>query len=1020
MPSRSSRVARIIRQRRKHRSRRYGTAGKLGAVLGCGFGTVFTLIVGGLLVGVGGILGVYAIYARQLPPPEAIISAQAENFQTTIFYDRTGTYKIYEAIDPNGGDREYITLDEMPDHLLWATIAIEDARFYSNPGFDPEGILRAALVNVTSDQVQGASTITQQLVRNQLLSQEERNAQTVDRKLKEIILAAELSRLYSKDQILEWYLNTNFYGNLAYGVEAASQVYFDKSARELTLAEAALIAAIPQSPGINPLDNPELAVQRQRVVLDEMLKRDFITQAEYDGAITQQIVLRAYASGFNPTAPHFALYARNEAETILDNLGLDGSDLILGGGLRIYTTLDVDLQRQLECVARSHVGRLNSNDPTYGHNTNNAQPCVALEFLPPPNPDTMSVQRTVNNASGIILKGNTGEIVAMLGSLDFWNAAIGGQVNVSIAQRQPASTFKPFVYVTAFINPIGSSRVITPATMTYDVLTEFDNGGIEPYVPYNIDRRFNGPVSIRTALARSYNVPAVQVLNWVGLRSVLTTAHSMGINSMNDNISNYGLALALGTAEASLLDMTYAYNVFNNNGYMVGSPVSSLDARAGYRQLNPVAILRIEDANGRILWEYNENVGTYDRRAVLEPGMAYMITDILSDNDARHSSSFPPGNALEISRPAAVKTGTSDDFRDSWTIGYTPQYTVGIWVGNSDSSTMTDITGLTGAAPIWHAMMEYINVTKSLPIEVWERPSTIVSQDVCMLSGLLPNGNCPTVGEIFYYDPSRGIDYRPQQVDPFWVSLRVNTCNNTLAVASSPQECVAERDYFQYPNELQEWATVAGVDVAPTLYDTANNTPLFSAAAIFEPELLAHVRGAVVVRGNAVDDALDFYRLEIGQGNAPSAWQQIGSDGREGGANISLGTWDTTQLPDGLYVLRLTVIRTDGTSEFATREVIVDNTPPTVSLVSPIPNRTYSATQDVYIEISAEPSDNRQTAYVDFYIDGELVASTTESPYIYRWEIAEGRQEPASFWVVVGDRAGNETTSTTAIVQLAP
>ncbi len=1020
MPSRSSRVARIIRQRRKHRSRRYGTAGKVGTIVGCGLSSLLTLLVVGVVSGVGIVVGTYAIYARQLPPPNAIVSAQAENFQTTIFYDRTGTIKVYEVIDPDGGDREYIALSEMPDHLLWATIAIEDARFYTNPGFDPEGIARAAWSNVTSNQLQGGSTITQQLVRNQLLSQEERNAQTVDRKLKEIILAAELSRLYSKDQILEWYLNTNFYGNLAYGVEAAAQVYFDKSARDLTLAEAAILAAIPQSPGINPLNNPGLAVQRQRVVLNEMLKRNYITPAELEAAQNETIVLRPFALRFDITAPHFALYARGEAERILDNLGLDGSDLILGGGLRIYTTLDLDLQRQLECVSRSHVGRLNSNDPTYGHNTNNAQPCTALEFLPPPDPSLLSTQRTVDNASGIILRGNTGEIVAMLGSLDFWNERIGGEFNVSLAQRQPASTFKPFVYVTAFISPIGANRVTTPATMTYDVLTEFDNGGPEPYIPYNIDRRFNGPVSIRNALARSYNVPAVQVLNWVGLRSVLNTAHSMGINSMNDNISNYGLALALGTAEASLLDMTYAYNVFNNNGYMVGTPVYSLEARAGYRQLNPVSILRIEDASGRILWEYSDSFGTFDRRAVLEPGMAYMITDILSDNNARISSSFARGNALELSRPAAAKTGTSDDFRDSWTIGYTPQYVVGVWVGNTDNSTMTDITGLSGAAPIWHAMMEYIHITKTLPVETWPQPSTVVAQDVCMISGLLPNGRCPTVREIFYYDASRGIDYRPQAVDPYWVSLRVNTCNNTLAVASSPQECVTVRDYFQYPNELIEWATLAGVDLPPRNYDTGNNTPLFSAAAIFEPELLEHVRGTIDVRGNAQDGVLDFYRLEVGVGNAPQAWQQIGTDQNIGGANINLGTWNTAQVPDGLYTLRLTVIRADGTSEFATREVIVDNTPPSVTLTSPIPSRTYRASQDVYIEITAEPSDNRQTAYVAFYIDGELVESTTQSPYVYRWEIIEGRQGPASFWVVVGDRAGNETTSDITTVQLAP
>lgn len=636
--------------------------------------------------------------------------------------------------------------------------------------------------------------------------------------------------------------------------------------------------------------------------------------------------------------------------------------------------------------------------------------------------EMLSTPRTVSNAAGVMLRGETGEIVALMGSLDYWNEGIGGQFNAALAQRQPASTFKPFVYVTAFNNPINASTVVTPATMTSDVLTEFDNGTLDPYIPYNIDRRFNGPVSIRQALARSYNVPAVQVLNWVGLRSVLNTAHLMGINSMNENISNYGLSLALGTAEASLLDVTYAYNVFNNNGYMVGRPVPSENARVGYRQLNPVSILRIEDANGEILWEYSGARGSFDRRSVLEPGMAYMISDILSDNDARISNSFPRGNALELSdRPAAAKTGTSDDFRDSWTIGYTPQYTFGVWVGNNDNSGMSDVTGLTGAAPIWNAVMEYAHARDELPVEVWETPPTIVRQDVCRLSGLLPNGNCPVVSEIFYYNPQRGIDYRPNQVDPYWVSLRVNTCNNTLAVSTSPDECVTERQYFQYPDELYDWALDTGQTLPPTEYDTVSNTPLFSPVAIVEPTLLQHVRATVPIRGNVRDEAIDYYFVEVGAGSNPNSWLQIGETRQTSGANIILENWDTSTVEDGLYTLRLTLVRTDGSTEVSIpREVIVDNTPPTVRVLVPQAGTTYSAASDVFIEFSAEPSDNWQTVFMDFYVDGEYLGRVVESPYVYRYEIPENTTRLATFRVIVGDRAGNETESESITVQISP
>lgn len=1018
MTRKSSRIALIIRQRRKHRQRSRGSAAKMGRWIGCGIGLILGVLLLSAFTGVGSVVAIYAVYARQLPPPEAIVSAQAEAFHTTIFYDRTGTIPVHEMIDPQGGDRQYIAIDDVPAHFLHATIAIEDASFYDNPGFDIEGMLRAMWVNVTSDQIQGGSTITQQLVKNQLLTEEERNSQSLDRKFKEIILAAELSRLYSKDQILEWYINSNFYGNLAYGVEAAAQVYFDKSARDLTLAEAALLAAIPQSPAKNPLDDPVAARERQRVVLQEMERQGYVSAEEVTAALNETVVVRAAGQRLDVAAPHFAWYAQGEVETILRTIGYDRPDIMFRRGLRIYTTIDLDLQRQLECVARTHVERLAGADPNFVHNTNIGTPCVAADFLPNLPQQAIGVPRTVTNAAGIVLRAETGEIVAMLGSVDPWDG-ISGEFNVTTSdQRSPASTFKPFVYVTAFIHPIDANTVVTPATMTYDVRREFNNGTPEPYIPENIDLVYHGPVSVREALVRSYNVPVVQVLNWVGISRVLQTAHSMGINSMNEGLSSYGLSLALGTAGASLLDMTYAYNVFNNMGVMVGAPVPSEQARVGYRQLNPVSVLRIETIDGEILWAYGEDYGTFDRRAVLDPGMAFLITDILADNDTRVSPTFPRGNALELSRPAAAKTGTSDDFRDSWTIGYTPQYTTGIWVGNNDNSTMSDVTGLMGAAPIWHAVMEYVHAKDALPVESWERPRTIVEQDVCRLSGLLPTSSCPTVSEYFYYDSDRNIDYRPNRVDTYWKTLSVNVCNNTLAVPYSDPQCVVEKDYFDYPDELLDWARVAGVELPPTTYDTADSTPIFSPVAIFSPLFLETVRGVIEIRGNARDPNMAYYRVEFGRGNTPTAWQQIGTTSEEGGGDILLTTWDTTTVPDDLYTLRLTVGRDDATVEIANREVIVDNTAPTVRLTSPTPGQTYRADQDVFLEITAEPSDNRQIAYVEFYLDGELLERVDEAPYSYRWEIT--KTGLTLLWVVVSDEAGNQTQSDRMTIQLAP
>ena len=1018
MANNSNRIARIVRQRRKRRSARQNRAPQIGRMLGCGLLTFIVTLVVVTAITAGTSVGVYAYYARELPPADSIVSAQQDAFQTTIFYDSSGKFAIYEVIDPFGGDRQYATVDEVPDYFLDATVAIEDKSFYENPGFDIRGMSRAVWSNLSGGELQqGGSTITQQLVKNTLIPPDERTAISVDRKMKEIILANELARLYSKEQILEWYINTNFYGNLAYGVEAASRVYFDKPASDLTLAESAVLAAIPQSPQKNPINNDVAARERQKLVLDRMVEQNYITQAEANAAFAETLVIKPFSQRFNITAPHFSLYARDEAQAILDDLDYDGARLISQGGLRITTTLDLDLQQQAECTARSHVDRLASGNPTFTHNTSAGTDCVAVQYLKQPSQAISAQPRTVTNTSVVILNARTGEIVTMMGSVDFWDSTIDGNFNGVLAQRQPASTFKPFVYGAAFFRQLDAYTVVSPATMTYDVYTEFDNGQPEPYVPLNIDRQFHGPVSVRKALANSYNVPAVQVISWIGLTPVLDMARTMGINSIDENLSAHGLALSLGTAEASLMDMTFAYNTFNNLGTMVGTPVSANEARSRYRQLNPTSIKRIEDANGDILWEYGK-AGTFDSRTVLEPGIAYLITDILADSEARLDA-FPRGSALELGRPAAVKTGTSDDFRDSWTIGYTPQYTAGVWVGNNNNDPMEDISGSVGAAPIWNAIMEYIHNRDQIEVEEWAQPNTVTAQNVCQWSGLLPTSDCPQYTEVFYLDSVLGIDYRPNLPDNYWVRLSVNTCNGKLSTAYTPAECLADRTYFDPPDELREWAITSGlIDLPPTEYDESGTSSPFDAVVISSPSFLQNVNGTVEITGNVSDDNMSYFYLEIGQGSVPETWQRIGDNQDVGGNGLVLGSWDTTTVPDDLYILRLTMVRSDATLEPDNREIIVDNTPPSVRLVEPLTTKIYSRARDVFIEIVAEARDNRQIDTVEFYVDDVLVSPQTESPYTYRWTITDSTS--VEMWAIVYDAAGNKTESERITVNLEP
>jgi len=1011
-------TTRIARQRRRRRQRQGLRAPRvlrwsLAALL------ILLLLAGvGAAAAAGGFALLYSRYASELPPAEDIIAAEEEAFLTTVLYDRTGQTVIYEVMDPAGGDRRWASVHDIPKYFLDATVAIEDASFYQNPGFDLEGMGRALWNNLTGGHIQGGSTITQQLVRNVLFDEAERRELSLDRKAKEVILATEIARLYSKDQILEWYVNTNFYGGWAYGIEAAAQQYFSKPARDLTLAEAAMLAAIPQYPLQNPIDNPSAAKLRQGLVLQAMVSQDYVSAAQAEAAMQEPLAVRPFADRYDIIAPHFSTYARAEAEAILNDLGLDGPRLVARGGLRIYTTLDVDLQLQTECAARSQVARLAGGDPQAVLNTGAGSPCAAADYLTPLAPELAGSPRAVTNAAAVVLRAQTGELLALVGSVDFWNQGIQGSYNAALAQRQPASAFKPIVYTAAFLQGAlpGYPNGITAATMTYDVQTEFDNGG-QPYTPVNIDRLYHGPISVRGALANSYNVPPVQLVNAIGVGPVIRTAHRLGINSLNQ-AGRYGLALALGSGEVSLLDLTYSYNVFNTGGEMVGMPVHENEGAPGYRALNPAAILRIEDADGAVLWEYGQDTGTYQRRLILEPALAYIITDILADNEAR-APAFGRGSAMELSRPAAVKTGTSNDNRDAWTVGYTPQIVAGVWVGNNDNRPMADVTGNSGAAPIWHAVMEYAHTRDALPRQDWPRPATVAERLVCEISGLLPTRDCPQVHELFFVDRARGFDTRPTQPDTYWNRYTINVCNWRLANVSSPPECVDEQVFFDYPPEVRAWARETGQRLPPEELDVVGEAAPSTAARLISPSPLARVGGVVEVRGSITADDLAYYKLDYGTGTLPDVWNELGPDQTATGRDLLLGTWDTRGLSDGtVYTLRLTLVRPDNSLETLYVTVTVDNAAPTLTLSQPAPGSQYRRGRDLYVPLEAEPEDNVQIGYVEFYLDDELLATSEEWPYTARWTVGAPGEHTA--WAVAYDAAGNSAESARVTVRVLP
>ena len=592
-------------------------------------------------------LGVgYVAIANQLPSPQELQARQTA-FVSTKIYDRQGL-PLYEVTDPQGGRRSKVRIEEISQHLINATVATEDRDFWLHPGFDPIAILRAIYYNVSERRiVSGASTITQQLARNVLLTPEERIQETAQRKIKEIVLAAELTRVYPKDIILEIYLNELYYGNLAYGIQAAAETYFGVDAADLTLAQASFLAGLPQSPATYDVFSGglDMALARHEDVLSLMVEAGYISHTEAGLAAAEMRNYEFKAPQLDiSTAPHFITYVRQVLEA---TYGPEA--LYRGEGLRVVTTLDSRLQALADRAVREGVAAL--------------------------------ADRNATNGSLVAIDPATGQILAMVGSADFDNAEIGGQVNVALRCRQPGSVIKPLTYVAAF------ERGWTPATLLWDLRMEFPDGANPPYVPINYDEEYHGPMLLREALANSYNVPAVAALQFVGVDGLLEIASRLGAVSLAhpelycpeypfDQPPAYGLALTLGGGEVKLLEMTGAFAVFANGGVQV--------------PLSP--ILRIEDGRGNVLVDNSAPAG----EQAISPQHAYLVTSVLSDADAR-SIEFGPSSTLNLSRPAAAKTGTTNDFRDAWTIGYTPDLVTGVWVGNSDNTSMIKLPGAAGA-----------------------------------------------------------------------------------------------------------------------------------------------------------------------------------------------------------------------------------------------------------------------------------------------------------------------------------
>lgn len=828
-------------------------------------------------------IGMFAYFSKDLPSPNKINDRNI--VESTKIYDRTGDTLLYEI--HGEAKRTLVSLDQVVDYAEFATIAAEDKDFYNHFGFDPRGIIRSAFLNAQTNSRVGGSTITQQFVKNSILTSEK----TYSRKIKELILAIEIELKFSKDDILQMYLNEIPYGSNAYGIEAASETFFEKNAIDLTLAEAALLASLPQRPTYySPYGNHQDELKyRQEWILDRMVEDGYITQEEADDAKEEKLVYTGEKEGI--IAPHFVLYVKDQlAEKY-------GDQFIQENGLKVYTTLDYQMQLKAEQAVLQGVER------NYAHGASNA----ALVAIDP----------------------KTGQVLAMQGSKDYFDRENDGNVNVAIRDRQPGSSFKPYAYAKAF------EKGYTPDTILFDLETDFSSD----YRPRNYDLSQNGPVTIKKALAGSLNIPAVKALYLAGVSDTMDFAKKLGINTLTDP-DRYGLSLVLGGGEIKLLEHVAAFSVFANDGL----------------KHEKATILKIIDRDGKTL----ENNEQREGEQVIDNQVARQISGILSDNNER-SYVFGSSNDLVLSRPAAAKTGTTQEYRDAWTVGYTPNLSAGVWVGNNDNTTMNQgAGGIKLAAPIWNSFME--SALQGMDVENFQAADRVDTSkailngktaeetkvEICMPSEKLATERCPD-------DMKEERSYRKVHSILYYIDKN----NPQGPIPSNP---AADPQFEKWEGPVRAWAEEQGYkdEEPPTEYDDMHdikNEPSIKINNPKEKEVITDSPDTISVKASAPlgVKSVEFYLDDT----------LIGSDLTKPYQQ----NFDATQYENGSHTITTRVYDIVGNRKEDKINIEIDiSRPPLITLLSPSNGISLSKSHFPQT-ISAQASASNGLNNVKFYAE---------------------------------------------------
>lgn len=946
----------LLRSRQHSRSRSSRNASRTINGLTAAFVAVFSVLLMTALF-LSGYL--FARFSRDLPSTEMLPvlmdRERGELLTPTRVVDRSGETILY-TYDEEGIPRKFMSIDPQAQEfispqLVRAVTSVYDPDFWSNPGYRLEAGLNPE-----------PQTIAEKLVSDLLLWGE---APSPARALRMRLLAGQVVSDYGRIRVIEWYLNSAWFGGYTYGAESAAQLYLGKSAMYLTLAESALLTSVLRSPALNPIDAPPTALEMQRDLLREMLAEGAINREEYDLALQEEIILRKGVEREDTLAEGFIRQVEKQVEAVM------GLQRVQRGGLIVKTTLDADLQSQLVCAATTQLTRVQYSNVTGV--TPEGQNCKADLLLPTQGFSGLTADGLA--AAGLIMDPATGEVLAYLEPM-----TVTGE-RMSDAGYEPGSLLTPIIAFSAF------SRGYSPASLVWDIPSSPDVGVFEEEIIHH------GAVNLRAALANNYLGPMVRLINEIGAANIWRAAALVGLESMADAPDDVTPLFTGG--DTSLLQLGSAYSTFANMGTRIGrrDPVSGA--------LVPETVLGVSTISGGVLVEQSAP----QRQVILSEPLAFLVNHVLSDESARWPSLGYP-NALEVGQMVAAKVGSAEDHRQVWAVGYTPQRVVLIWMGNRAANAVELPEQM--AAGLWHAIFKYS--TRGSQFEGWAMPAGITEMKVCSPSGMLPTADCPqVVSDIFLYGNE------PSMPDTLYKTLKVNRETGMLATVFTPPELVEERTYLDVPPEARAWAEAAGIELAPQGYDAIQAQRVDPNVKISEPALFAVVSGRVNIRGTVNIEDFASYQVQVGEGINPDVWQQVGSTATQPVEKGTLVMWDTTGL-DGLYAIRLSVVDQQNLIRSAVIQVTVDNTPPTGRITYPLEGSNVQPVRGG-VTLNAVVEDLVGIDRVEWWADGKLALAQTSAPYAYLLEAVSGSH---SVYLKIWDRAGNLTVTEKVSFRVSP